>query len=101
MVLYSSRSVREVLQRDSNAAALRILEERLNAVRWAVYRVRRIVWGRGRADRRTERLSEGNRKEITRELTRMGGGIDAASGAGPANCPTPTAASTPRGQTTP
>jgi hypothetical protein len=72
MTLYGSRSLRSVLERDCNRDALRLLEERLAGCAWAVYRVRRIVWAKGRADRKTERLREGGRAEVTAELLRRG-----------------------------
>ena len=73
MSLYSSKSLRFVLERDRNRDALQLLDARLNALEWAVYRVRRIVWAKGRADRRTERLQAGTRGEVTAEVMRLGG----------------------------
>lgn len=72
MTLYAGRSMRSVLERDGNREALRLFEERLDAERWAVYRVRRIVWAKGRADRKTERITEGTRAEVTTDLLRRG-----------------------------
>lgn len=74
--LYGRRSLRSVIEHDGNATALRLLEERLDAEPWAVYRVRRIVWAKGRADRCTERLQDGTRDEITTEVIRRGGVFD-------------------------
>lgn len=70
--LYGKKSLRSVLEKDGNREALRLLEERLNAVAWAVYRVRRIVWARGRADRRTEKLFEGDRPGVEAEARKRG-----------------------------
>ena len=76
MTLYGSKSLRSVIETDGNHEAVQLLEERLDAVPWAVYRVRRIVWAKGRADRRTERLSEGDRQEAGAEVIRLGGNAD-------------------------
>jgi hypothetical protein len=57
-----------VLQADGNADAFRLFEERLGAVAWAVYRVRRIVWSRGRADRKTEKVAEGPRENVAADI---------------------------------
>lgn len=74
--LYGRKSLRASLESDGNTEALRLLAERLNAVSWGVYRVRRIVWARGRADRKTERLQEGTREEVTTELRKQGGRVE-------------------------
>ena len=76
MTLYGSKSLRSVIGTDGNHEAVRLLEERLDAVPWSVYRVRRIVWAKGRADRRTERLSESDRREAEAEVIRLGGNAD-------------------------
>lgn len=76
MTLYASRSLRAVLEQDGNRESLRLLEERLDATPWAVYRVRRIVWAKGRADRRTERLCDGDRTAVAAEMVRRGGTDD-------------------------
>jgi hypothetical protein len=76
MTLYASKSLRSVLERDGNRDALRLLEERLDSTPWAIYRVRRIVWAKGRADRRTEKIIDGTRAEVTAELTSRGAGAE-------------------------
>jgi hypothetical protein len=76
MTLYSRKSLRSVLEKDQNGEALRIFQERLSETPWAVYRVRRIVWGKGRADRYTERLSEGTHDQVVAELLRQGGQVE-------------------------
>jgi hypothetical protein len=41
--------------------AVAAFERTLNEGPWAVYRVRRIVWAKGKSDRKTEKLAEGDR----------------------------------------
>lgn len=72
MTLYSRRSLRSVLEKDGNVVALRLFQEHLNETPWAVYRVRRIVWAKGRADRKTERLQEGSRDKVVSVLLKQG-----------------------------
>jgi hypothetical protein len=76
MALYARKSLRLILEKDGNTEALRLLEERLTAVPWAVYRVRRIVWAKGRADRKTERAGDGTREAVVARLTKAGGCLD-------------------------
>ena len=76
MALYGGKSLNSVLTKDGNAEALRLLQERLNEVPWAIYRVRRIIWAKGRGDRRTECLSEGPRDRIRSELLKQGARLD-------------------------
>lgn len=73
MTLYAGKNLRSVLEADGNTEALRLMEEKLDAVRWAVYRVRRIVWAKGRADRKTEKLAEGSRTEMANQVVKQGG----------------------------
>lgn len=54
MSLYASISLRSVLEAEGNAESLRLFQEKLDALPWAGYRARRIIWTKGRADRKTE-----------------------------------------------
>ena len=63
----SGRSLHQMLQDDGNFAALANLQERLESIPWAVYRVQRIV-GTPVPWRRTEILAVGNHSEIIQTL---------------------------------
>jgi hypothetical protein len=72
MTLYPGRSLRSVLETTDNTEALRLLEARLDATPWAVYRVRRILWSKRVVHRKTECISQGSRKQIAEELIQRG-----------------------------
>jgi hypothetical protein len=76
MTLYSRKSLRSVLEKDQNGEALRIFQAKLNEVPWSIYRVRRILWAKGKGDRKTERLSEGTRNKIVTELLKQGAQVE-------------------------
>lgn len=73
MKLYASRSLLSVLEREGNTTALGLFRQKLDASPWAVYRVRRIVWAKGTADRSVTRLFAGTRREASECLETMGG----------------------------
>jgi hypothetical protein len=68
MPLYSGRTLRSVLEKAENTAAIERYEDRLASVTYGVYRVRRIYWAKGRADRKVEKIFEGPRVAATARL---------------------------------
>ena len=76
MTLFSKKSLRAVLEKNGHAEALRIFHERLAEIPWAVYRVRRLLWAKGRGDRCTERLSEGKRDQVVADLLKQGAQVE-------------------------
>jgi hypothetical protein len=76
MTLYASKSLRSVLEKDGNTEALRLFRRRLEECEWAAYRVRRIVWAKGRVDRKTERQNQGSRDQVVSGLIRQGAELD-------------------------
>lgn len=61
MTLYpGGKSILQITQEEDNTAALSRFAERLAATTWALYRVRRIYYAPGRADRSVERINEGS-----------------------------------------
>ncbi len=77
MTLYKGRSLRSDVARDGNTAALAAFAAALDARPWALYRVRRVFYAPGVADRKVEALTVGNRAHSTAALDR----IAAAEGA--------------------
>jgi len=43
MMLFKSKSLRSVIEKSGNAEALELFEARLNALKWTVYRMRRVM----------------------------------------------------------
>jgi hypothetical protein len=74
MTLYAHGSLRDALAADranDHSPAFALLNDRLNAAAWAVYRVRRIYHAKGRADRKVEKLARGTRRKATAALARL------------------------------
>ena len=63
MALYKTKTLREMLTKDGNVAALAAFDALANAEEWAVYRVRRIYSGPGKAVRDVQILARGTREE--------------------------------------
>lgn len=72
MKLYKSKTLRELLEADGNTDALRAFETVLDAETWAVYRIRRIYSGPGKAVRKVEILDTGTRTEAFDALFEYG-----------------------------
>ncbi|MBX0330097.1 hypothetical protein K2Z83_20730 [Oscillochloris sp. ZM17-4] len=73
MSLFKSRTLRSDVERDGNTAALARFSAALDAHPWAVYRVRRVFYAPGVADRKVEALEVGDRASIDRTLHRYAG----------------------------
>jgi hypothetical protein len=73
MTLFASGSLAVALLADGHdhTEAFRLLEARLNAVPWAVYRVRRVYHARGRADRDVRQLATGSRSACAVHLAAL------------------------------
>lgn len=69
MTLYADRSLRSVLEADGNTAALALMQQRLDALLWSLYYVRRVYTGKGLAWRSVERITTGSRRAIDTRLT--------------------------------
>lgn len=72
--LYSGKSLHSVMVKDGNAAALADFERRLAESDYALYRVKRIYYRKGSADRSVEKLAAGTRAELE---TRFAGVVEA------------------------
>jgi hypothetical protein len=70
MRLFKNRSLRSDVERDGNTAALARFTAALDAQPWAVYRVRRVFYAPGVADRKVEALEVGDRATISRSIGR-------------------------------
>ena len=70
MHLYATKSLRSVLKEHFIDEALDILENILDRSPWALYRIRRLYWAKGRADRSVEMVHQGTRREVGESLSR-------------------------------
>lgn len=74
MTLFSNASVIERVTASGNRAAVRLLEEKLAELPWALYRVRRIFHARGNASRQVRMVAWGSRHQMERRLRRIAPG---------------------------
>ena len=58
------------LEKAGNTAAIEAFEARLDEAEFAVYRIRRVYFGKGCAHRKVERLETGSRQEIEKLIAR-------------------------------
>lgn len=70
MTLFKDRSLYSVIVADGNQEALDRFHALLDTASWALYEVRRVIYGVGVADRKVVTLATGNRKAMQRELKR-------------------------------
>jgi len=69
--LYRGRTLLSIITDNHHTEALRYFRMRLEVSEYALYRVRRIYKGPGRADRAIERLMIGSRAEMTARFDRV------------------------------
>jgi hypothetical protein len=70
MSLFKNRTLRSDVERDGNTAALARFAAALDDQPWALYRVRRVFYAPGVADRKVEALEVGDRASITQAIHR-------------------------------
>ena len=70
--LYATKSVQAVIRKDGNAAAINAFMDRLQAAEHGLYRVRRIMWAKGRSHRDLVRVATGTRDEMLDRLRAKG-----------------------------
>lgn len=71
MRLFKNRTLRAAVEADGNTAVLTRFAATLEAQPWALYRVRRIFYAPGVADRKVEALEVGDRVHITEAIDRI------------------------------
>lgn len=74
--LYRDRTLLSVVAENHLTEALRYFRERLEAAKYALYRVRRIYKGPGKADRAVQKLKTGSRAEMSVCFERMASGLE-------------------------
>jgi hypothetical protein len=74
--LYRDRTLLSVVTENHHAEALRYFRERLEMSEYALYRVRRIYKGPGKADRAVQKLKTGSRAEMAACFERMSSGLE-------------------------
>ncbi len=74
--LYRDRTLLSVVTENHHAEALRYFRERLEAAEYALYRVRRIYKGPGKADRAVQKLKKGSHAEMAVCFGRMSPGLE-------------------------
>ncbi len=79
MSLYKTKSLHEIVTRDGNLAALRTFERELEGIEWAVYDVRRIYTGPGRAFR-SIRSGEQTFESFEAAAASLGGDVERLDG---------------------
>jgi hypothetical protein len=72
MLLYKTKSLVDIVAKDGNTDALELHQAELDQAEWAVYRVRRIWWAKGRASRSVKVLETGTRSEMTEAVAELG-----------------------------
>jgi hypothetical protein len=72
MLLYKTKSLVDIVTADGNTDAIELHEADLDQAEWAVYRVRRIWWAKGRASRSVKVLETGTRAAMTEAVAELG-----------------------------
>lgn len=69
--LFNTRSLKQITTEAGNAEALTEFEGKLATLPWAVYRVRRIYTGKGKAFREVKRVQDGTRADMLTALAAL------------------------------